>query len=199
MSTEDNNQTPESTEEKIHAAVEKAEEKMHEAIETAEEKVSEAVEAAEAGAAEAKEKAGAAAAKILAAMSDLKQKNPKVFFGAIGAVVLIIGYLMFFGGKPEVISGPAQLNLVVGQNYTLKTPNSAGEKPLIRMVSTPGQMEAYDDTEETDREGCKNLPEGTGVAVKDLFKQPGMNFARVEILDGDCKGKIMWTLAVNVH
>lgn len=196
MSTEENNQTPEeSTQEKIHATVEKAEEKLHEAIETAEAKL----HAAEAGAAEAKQKATAAAGKIFASLGNLKQQNPKVFYGIIGGVALLVMYMMFFSGNPEVISGPAQLNLTVGQSYTLKSPNRAGEKPEVRMVSTPGQMEAYDDTEESDREGCKTLPEGTRVTVKDLFKQPGMNFAKVEINDGDCKGKTMWTLAVNLR
>lgn len=145
-----------------------------------------------------KEKATAAVGQIFSSLANLKQQNPKVFYGAVGGVVLVVLYLMF-SGKPEVISGPAQTNLVVGQSYVLKTPNSAGESPQVRMVSTPGQMEAYDDTEETDRQGCKNLPEGTHVTVKDIFKQPGMNFAKVEINDGECKGKTMWTLTVNVH
>lgn len=145
-----------------------------------------------------KEKATAAVGQIFSSIANLKQQNPKVFYGAVGGVVLLVLYLMF-SGKPEVLSGPAPANLVVGQSYVLKTPNSAGESPQVRMVSTPGQMEAYDDTEETDRQGCKNLPEGTRVTVKDIFKQPGMNFAKVEINDGECKGKIMWTLAVNVR
>jgi hypothetical protein len=154
---------------------------------------------AEAKTAAAKEKASAAAGQIFASLAKLKQQNPKVFYGAIGGVVLVVLYLMMFGGKPEIISGPAQATLTVGQSYVLKTPNVAGENPQVRMVSTPGQMEAYDDTEETDRLGCKTVAEGTRVTVKDLFKQPGMNFAKVEILDGECKGKTMWTLTVNVH
>ncbi|MGR8934813.1 MAG: hypothetical protein ACU837_10550 [Gammaproteobacteria bacterium] len=146
----------------------------------------------------AKAKAGAAAGQIFASLSKLKQQNPKVFYGAIGGLALVILYMMF-SGNPEIISGPQQMGLTVGQTYTLQTPNVAGENPQVRMVSTPGQMEAYDDTEETDRQGCKTLPSGTRVTVKDLFKQPGMNFAKVEILDGECKGKTMWTLAVNLH
>lgn len=154
---------------------------------------------AEAKSAAAKEKASAAAGQIFAFLSNLKQQNPKVFYGGVGGVVLVVLYLMMFGGNPEIISGPSQTALTVGQSYVLKTPNIAGENPQVRMVSTPGQMEAYDDTEETDRQGCKTLPQGTRVTVKDLFKQPGMNFAKVEILEGECKGKTMWTLAVNVH
>jgi hypothetical protein len=146
----------------------------------------------------AKAKTTAALGQVLASLGKLKQDNPKVFFGGIGGLALIVMYLMF-SGNPEVISGPAQTVLTVGQSYVLKTPNSAGDTSLVRMVSTPGQMEAYDDTEESDRQGCKNLPEGTRVTVKDLFKQPGMNFAKVEINDGECAGKSMWTLAINVH
>jgi hypothetical protein len=147
----------------------------------------------------AQEKAKAAIGQIFASLATLKQEKPKVFYGGVGGVALLIVIYLMFSGNPEVISGPAQTTLTIGQSYVLKTPNSAGEKPQVRMVSTPGQMEAYDDTEETDRQGCKNLPEGTRVTVKDLFKQPGMNFAKVEINDGECKGKTMWTLAVNVH
>lgn len=188
MSTEEQNQPEQESKEETVQAAELSVAEKSQAEQAATEAKSEAP----------KEKASAAAGQALASLLNLRQQNPKVFYGAIGGVVLVVLYLMF-SGKPEVLSGPAQTNVAVGQSYILKTPNSAGEKPLVRMVSTPGQMEAYDDTEETDRQGCKNLPEGTHVTVKDLFKQPGMNFAKVEINEGECKGKTMWTLMVNLH
>lgn len=214
MSTEEQNQAEqkikeaveavEETVEKVAARAEKAVEQASEAAEKAVEEVSEVAGKAAEQVSAAAEKAGAeakaSATQILGKIMDLKQNNPKVFYGAIGGVVVLLIGLSMFGGNPEVISKGSDKQLVVGQSYVLRTPNSVGDDPQVRLVSTPGETKAYDDTEETDREGCKNVDAGTPAIVKNLFDAYGKKgaFAEVEITGGPCQGKKMWTLSVNV-
>ncbi len=47
----------------------------------------------------AKETAG----KLFSLMMDLKEKNPKVFFGAIGGIVVLLIIIMMSGGDSGVI------------------------------------------------------------------------------------------------
>ncbi len=91
---------------------------------------------------------------LVSSVMNLKEKNPKVFFGAIGGVVLLLIIMMMSGddSKPAV-SKYSSKNLAVGQRYVLKNPNALDEGATIRLVSTPGAIAAYDDTEEADRSG----------------------------------------------
>jgi len=138
----------------------------------------------------------------VASFLSLKDKNPKVFYGAIAGIVLLLLIIMMSGddGKP-VVSGPAVTNVVAGQSYILKSPNSYDDSSTVRLTSVPGSMAAYDDTEEDDRKGCLHLPQGTPVTVKDLTDAFGKKnaFAKVESEAGKCKGKGGWTLAINIQ
>ncbi|MGD0961927.1 MAG: hypothetical protein ABSB19_19120 [Methylomonas sp.] len=143
-----------------------------------------------------------AAANALASFLALKDSNPKVFFGAIGGVVVVLIWLFASGGSENKLPAHQFKPVVIGQNYVLKSPNAYDPKATIRLVAVPGSMAAYDDTEEADREGgCKHIPEATPVKVtqsQDAYGKKDV-FVEVEMLSGECEGKKGWTLGVNLQ
>lgn len=144
-----------------------------------------------------KEMAGNVTAKLL----ELKEKNPKVFFGGIGVGIVIIILLMSSGGS-ETVSRSAIKNLAVGQSYQLKSANAYDKDATVRLVSVPGTIAAYDDTEEADRNGvCQHLAQGTPVTILELQDAYGKKnaYAKVEVTNGDCKGNSGWALSIDVQ
>ncbi|MFZ2725496.1 MAG: hypothetical protein WAX77_04550 [Methylococcaceae bacterium] len=138
---------------------------------------------------------------IVASLLSLKEKNPKVFFGGLGGVVVLLIVAMSSGGG-NTVSGPTMKNLVVGQHYTLKSANAYDANSTIRLVSVPGTIAAYDDTEEADRNGaCQHMPQGTSVTVLDLSDAYGKKntYAKVRVEDGSCKNTEAWTLSIDVQ
>jgi hypothetical protein len=141
---------------------------------------------------------------LVSSFLSLKEANPKVFFGAIGGVAILLVLMMAMGGdgsKPT-ISGPALKNLAVGQRYILKSANAYDPSATVRLVSTPGAIAAYDDTEEADRSGaCQHIPQGTPVSVLDFADAYGKQkaYAKVRIEEGACKGNEAWALAIDVQ
>ncbi len=133
----------------------------------------------------------------------LKDNNPKLFYGAIGAITLIILVLISSGGgNDEALKNVDISRLSAGQKYSLKSPNSADPAAKVRLVSVPGSTEAYDDTEEADRVGnCKHMPQGTPVEVLGFQDAYGKEktFSQVKILEGECKDQTAWTLSINVQ
>lgn len=144
------------------------------------------------------------AGNMISSLLSLKDNNPKAFFGIIGGVVVLLLILMMSGGddsKPSV-SGPSMKNLAAGQKYVLKSANAYDKDATIRLVSVPGTMAAYDDTEEDDRSGaCKHMPQGTPVTVMDFMDAYGKKnaFVKVQIEEGECKGQSGWALAIDVQ
>ena len=144
------------------------------------------------------------AGNLVSSFLSLKEKNPKVFFGAIGGVVVLLVVMMSMGGdgsKPT-ISGPVLKDLAVGQRYVLKSANAYDPSATVRLVSTPGAIAAYDDTEEADRSGaCQHIPQGTPVSVLEFADAYGKQkaYAKVRIEDGECKGNEAWALAIDVQ
>ena len=147
------------------------------------------------------ESAKQAGQNAIASLLSLKDNNPKVFYGAIGGIVLLLLIIMMSGGGSGVISGPSSKNIVVGQSYLLKSSNTYSSNSTVRLVSVPGSMAAYDDTEEDDREGCLHLPEGSSVTVKDLTDAFGKKnaFAKVVAETGECAGRGGWVSVNNIH
>jgi hypothetical protein len=141
---------------------------------------------------------------LISLLLNLKEKNPKVFFGAIGGLVVLLVLMMMTGGdgsKPP-ISGPVLKDLVVGQRYILKSANAYDPAATVRLVSTPGAIAAYDDTEEADRSGvCQHMPQGTPVSILDFADAYGKQkaYAKVKIEEGECKGNEGWALAIDVQ
>ncbi len=147
-----------------------------------------------------------ALSKIVDALLELKREKPKIFYGGFAGIVLVLLIMMMSGGggpssSSTTASGPVVKDLEIGKRYVLKNPNSYDPSAGVRMVITPGSMPAYDDTEKADRTGCNNLPQGTPVTVKGFYDAYGKknSFVNVQIEDGECKGRSMWTLAINVQ
>ncbi|MDP2903613.1 MAG: hypothetical protein Q8N96_10995 [Methylovulum sp.] len=139
---------------------------------------------------------------LLSSVLSLKEKNPKVFFGAIGGVVVLLILIMTSGGGSKSVSGPVIKNLAIGQRYVLKSANAYDKDATVRLVSVPGTIAAYDDTEEADRNGaCQHMPQGTAVTVLELQEAYGKKntYAKVQIEDGECKGNTGWALSVDVQ
>jgi hypothetical protein len=155
--------------------------------------------------AEATEAAASPADKVgnvVSSMLQLKEKNPKVFFGAIGGVVLLLVLMISGGEEAKTVSGPTIKNLAIGQKYVLKSANSYDPAATVRLVAVPGAIAAYDDTEEADRNTpCQHIVQGTPVTVQELQDAYGTKnaFVKVVIDDGECKGKDGWALAIDVQ
>jgi hypothetical protein len=143
------------------------------------------------------------AANMLTTVMELKNSNPKVFFGGIaGVAVLLILVMSIGGGSEPVVPKTSLKEHSIGQNYVLRGVNSAETSGKVRIVQVPGTMQAFDDTDEDPKEqACSHLPAET--QVKALGFQDFMNkkngFVNVEVLSGNCKGKRGWVLAVDVQ
>lgn len=139
---------------------------------------------------------------LTASLLELKENNPKVFFGAIGGILILIAIVVFSGGGSNAIPTAAPKNLVIGQKYTLKNPNAYEVASPIRLVTVPGAIAAYDDSEdETKKEACRQIQQGTGVLLTELQDAYGKKnvFSKVKIEDGDCKGSEGWVLSIDVQ
>ena len=181
---------------------ENAKETVSEIVDDAKEKVSEIVDDTKETANEAAESASNAVSNIVSKLMELKESNPKVFFGAIGGLVVVILLMMMMGGgSKKNLPVTSSVNVSVGQNYTLKGVNSYDPAATIRLVSIPGSMAAYDDTEKGDREGaCKHMPQGTKVKVVQVQQAFGKaQFVEVEMLEGECAGQKGWAISNNLN
>lgn len=142
--------------------------------------------------------------KLVSSLLNVKEKNPKLFFGLIGGAVALLILIMMSGGggNSKTVSGPVIKNLVVGQKYVLKSANAYDPNATVRLVSVPGSTAAYDDTEEADRTGaCQHIVQGTPVSVLELQDAYGKKnvFAKVQIEEGECKGNTGWALSIDVQ
>lgn len=140
----------------------------------------------------------AAACKTGAALWRLKQSNPKVFFGGIGVIAVVI-LIIAMSGNSDTVTEPKIKELMPGQSYTLRNPNSFGDNPTTELVAVPGTTAAYDSSEESDTIICR-APNGTKVKIKNFADAFGKRnlFAQVEVQSGACQGKIGWTLVINI-
>jgi len=139
---------------------------------------------------------------IISTLMGLKAKNPIVFFGAVGGLVVLLIIIMLSGGDSKTVSGPVIKNLAVGQQYVLKSANSYDKDATVRLVAVPGTISAYDDTEEADRNGaCQHIPQGTPVTVLELQDAYGKKnaYSKVQIEEGECKGNSGWALSIDVQ
>jgi len=170
----------------LNDSVEEVVETVTEAVEEAVETVTEAVEE------------GNAVSKIM----ELKDSNPKVFFGAIaGLVVVILAMVMGGGESNKPVQQSRQVNLSIGNTYSLKGVNSYGTNAKIRLVAVPGSMAAYDESEKEGDEGsCKDMPEGTKVKLLSIQEAlGGAKFVELELLDAaGCSGRKGWATASNL-
>jgi hypothetical protein len=148
----------------------------------------------------AKETAG----KLLSSTMELKEKNPKVFFGIVGGVVFLVLVLMMSGGDSSSVSGPKAQNLVAGQRYVLKNPNTYEIESPIQLLAVPGAIAAFDDSEELEKgkvESCRRIAQGTAITALDFQDFAGKKnaFVKVQVEEGQCKDSSGWVLAIDVQ
>lgn len=146
------------------------------------------------------------AGNLLTTAMEIKQSNPKVFFGGIAGVVVLLLILMSMGGGPEPVVPTTTLkNHVVGQNYVLRGANSFDANGKIRIVQVPGSVAAFDDSEEDPKDqnqACNHLPAETQVKAIGLQDFAGKKdaFVKIKVLSaGKCIDKEGWALAIDVQ
>jgi hypothetical protein len=142
--------------------------------------------------------------KLFSLMMDLKEKNSKVFFGAIGGVVFLLIVIMMSGGDSNTLPKSSAKNLVSGQRYVLKNPNTYEVESPIQLVAVPGAIAAFDDSEEEGKgkvESCRRISQGTPITALDFQDFAGKKnaFVKVQVEDGQCKGSSGWVLAIDVQ
>ncbi len=142
--------------------------------------------------------------KLLSSMMDFKEKNPKVFFGVVGGVVFLLLVIMLSGGDSSTISGSSAKNLVAGQRYVLKNPNTYEIESPIKLLPVPGSMAAFDDSEDEGKstvESCRRIPQGTHVIITGFQDFAGKKnaFANVQVDEGQCKGSSGWISAIDIQ
>ncbi|MCK5728187.1 MAG: hypothetical protein KAG10_11240 [Methylococcales bacterium] len=141
--------------------------------------------------------------KLLENAMGLKESNPKVFFGAIGGLVILVLIVIMSSGSKNTVPTTTLKTLTIGQQYSLKGANSLGGNGSISMVASPDSVMAFDDSEEKGVESpCKQQPEGTAVKVLALSDYVGKKngIAQIEVLSkGNCQGRKGWTLVVDIQ
>lgn len=176
-----------------------SEENSNESVEEVNEPVIEVSEPVEEVTASVAEE-GNAVSKIM----DLKESNPKVFFGAIAGLVVVI-LVMFMGGGSNnvVVQQHRQVDLSIGNTYTLKGINAFGDNVTVRLVAVPGSIAAYDESEEegATKDDCKHIAQGEKVKLLQIQEAfGGAKFVEVEILNaGKCAGRKGWATAGNLN
>ncbi len=183
----------------IKETVEAVKEAVEEAVDTVKDTVEDAVDAAKETVDNIVEDNGNAVSKIM----DLKESNPKAFFGAIAGLVVVILYMFMGGGSNAPIQQYKQVNLSIGNTYTLKGVNSYSDEVKVRLVSVPGSMAAYDESKEGGAtvDKCKRMDQGTKVKLLQIQEAfGGTVFAQVEILGSSgCAGRTAWATASNLN
>lgn len=149
---------------------------------------------------ETTDKAANAAGNVLSKIMEIKESNPKVFFGGIGGLVVIVLIVMMMGGSEKNLPVAQMTSLSIGQVYELKGVNTYDPAATVRLVSVPGSLAAYDDTEEDDRKGgCKHMAQGTKVKLLQVQEAFGKaKFVEVEMVGGECAGNKGWAIATNL-
>lgn len=120
-------------------------------------------------------------------------KNKKVIYGAIGAVALIIIFMIFSSGSDSKLSPNLTKALTMGQTYTLDNPNHGG----VLLVKVPGKFGSRED-ESKDSDNVCVVDGGTAAVVEEETVINYMHFVKVKPQQGDCSGKSGWTSKINV-
>jgi len=143
-----------------------------------------------------------AVSHFLATLMKIKQDNPALFFGGVGAFLVVGAWLLAMAGSD---GGPVKQSAIkelkLGQRYVLKGANTYDALSTVRLVSVPGAIAAYDDSEESDRtRACQHMAQGTPVtalAFADAYGKKN-SYVKVRIETGECKGNEAWALAIDV-
>ncbi|MGR9105886.1 MAG: hypothetical protein ACU843_03045 [Gammaproteobacteria bacterium] len=127
-------------------------------------------------------------AKIINAVLGLQKSNPKAFYGALFALLIL--FLFTFVGSGTEDSAQMGMTLVNGQNYVMKNPN--GGEVLLTTRPVFGSAGSGEDINV-----CLVKPE-TVVKVEEQTMANFITYIKVSPQDGDCQGKSGWTSKVNI-
>ncbi|NOR79549.1 MAG: hypothetical protein GQ529_01745 [Methyloprofundus sp.] len=179
----------ENIKETVEDTVEVAKETAEDVMENIQEVVEDTVDAVE-----------DAADKAKPALMKLKEENPKVFYGGIAGVVIVLGLFFLSGGDSSKTQHNTQQTAIsIGQTYTLSAPNAVGSEATLKILKVPGSMASFDNSEDV----VCNAPVGTSVVAKgfqDAFGKKQL-FVQVEIQQevADCRQGVKgWTLKNNL-
>jgi hypothetical protein len=136
---------------------------------------------------ETKENTGNAVAGIVETL----KTNPKVLYGAIGGVVVImLGLAMGGGGEGEKVK---VASIGPGQTVTLENPNGG----LSHLTAVPG-MQSASEAEENQEVSICVAAGGTRASVEEEQMVGMLPYVKLKVIDGDCQGKTGWTSKVNI-
>ena len=168
-------------------AIENIKEAVEEVVEDVKETVEEVVDAVEGAIDDAKPP-----------LMKLKDENPKLFFGALAGIVVVLGAVFMSGGDDGVKQHASKMTYTIGQSYTLQAANALTETTL-KILKVPGQMSSFDNEGDV----ICNAPTGTPVLARSFQDAFGTKqlFVQVEIKEevGDCRQGVKgWTLKTNL-
>lgn len=129
---------------------------------------------------------------IGAQVNDLRQSNPKVFYGGL-AVVVILALFLLIGGSDTSQAPQVKATLKIGETYRLVNPNG-GE---VLLVAVPGQFSSSEYDEEDSQNICL-VDSNTRVVLQEETFVNYINYVKVQPSDGPCKSKSGWTSKVNI-
>jgi len=168
-------------------AIENIKESVEEVVEDIKETVEDVVDAVEGAIDDAKPP-----------LMKLKDENPKLFYGALAGVVVVLGAVFMSGGDNGGKQHASQMTYAVGQSYTLHAANALTETTL-KILKVPGQMASFDNESDV----ICSAPSGTSVLARSFQDAFGTKqlFVQVEIQQetGDCRQGVKgWTLKTNL-
>ncbi len=116
--------------------------------------------------------------------------SPKLLYGGIALLVLIVLWLMLRGGGEQI---EIKTTVTPGQTVTLQNPNVGN----TLLVAVPGKLGSADDESDDSQNVCV-VPPGTQAVVEEETVVNYIPFVKVKVLDGSCKDKNGWTSKVNI-
>jgi len=123
---------------------------------------------------------------VVGNLISFSKQKPKVFYGCIGGLVLVVLIINLMTPGGEDIGGPT---ITIGNVYTIASPNGGP----ANLTSSP-VFSSADYAGEDSVNVCQIKPGTKGKALEKRFVTY-INYVRLEILDGDCQGKKGWTAA----
>ncbi|MBE0469190.1 MAG: hypothetical protein IBX55_06735 [Methyloprofundus sp.] len=128
----------------------------------------------------------------------LKDENPKLFYGALVGVVVVLAVVFMSGGDNRSKQHASQMTYAVGQSYTLQAANALTDT-TVKILKVPGQMASFDN----DSDVICSAPTGTSVLARSFQDAFGTKqlFVQVEIQQeaGDCRQGVKgWALKTNL-
>lgn len=115
----------------------------------------------------------------------------------LGGAVLAVIVASFLGGGGGEIQQRAPATIKVGDTVTLENPNGGNS----HLTAVPGLFGAADAEEDKEQSVCmaKGGTRGT-VREEQVVPVAGgqLYFVKIEVIDGECKGKTGWTSKINI-